>query len=132
MKSKILFLFVCFVSIKLNAQEIDSRIVEVYGDKTTELVTNDNARLKDLNDILFNRCKVVEMPVVGVDKYPRLSAIPLLNKYNSNLSRDKVFNPENFNPLKYQLNFFPKSSAAIYRIDGTDYVIVIEPQIIKH
>ena len=110
-----------------NAQQVNAKIQEVYGDKTQEIVQNDPERIKVLNDLLDNRIKIVESPIVGEDKYPKLSSVPLANKYNPNLQRDLVFDPNNFNPLKYNMNFFTPT-VQIYRVDNTDYIIVINTQ----
>lgn len=121
-------LFALFTNISNSfSQQIDPKITEVYGDKTQEIFQNDPDRLKALTDLLDNRIKLVESPVHGEDKYTKLSTIPLLNKYNPNLKRDVVFNPSTFNPLKYNLNFFT-SEVQIYRVDNTDYIIVIDSQ----
>jgi hypothetical protein len=108
-------------------QSIDPRIQEVYGEKTQEVFQNDPERLSLLTDLLDNRIKLIESPVVGEDKYTKLSAVPLLNKYNPNLTRDVVFDINTFNPLKYNLNFFT-TEIQIYRIDNTDYLLVIDSQ----
>lgn len=113
-----------------NAQQVNAKIQEVYGDKTQEIVQNDPERIKVLNDLLDNRIKIIESPAVGEDKYTKLSTVPLLNKYNPSLTRDLVFDPNNFNPLKYSMNFFT-SQVQIYRVDNTDYLIVINSQNIK-
>ncbi len=110
-----------------SAQQVNSKIQEVYGDKTQEIAQNDPERIKLLNDLLDNRIKIIESPIVGEDKYTKLSSVPLLNKYNTNLKRDLIFDPANFNPLKYSMNFFT-SEAQIYRVDNTDYLIVIQQQ----
>ena len=110
-----------------NAQQVNAKIQEVYGDKTQEIAQNDPERIKLLNDLLDNRIKIIESPIVGEDKYTKLSSVPLLNKYNANLKRDLTFDPANFNPLKYSMNFFT-SEVQIYRVDNTDYLIVIQQQ----
>jgi hypothetical protein len=110
-----------------SAQQVNAKIQEVYGDKTQEIVQNDPERIKLLNDLLDNRIKIIESPIVGEDKYTKLSSVPLLNKYNTNLKRDLTFDPANFNPLKYSMNFFT-SEVQIYRVDNTDYLIVIQQQ----
>jgi len=113
-----------------SAQQVNSKIQEVYGDKTQEIAQNDPERIKLLNDLLDNRIKIIESPIVGEDKYTKLSSVPLLNKYNTNLKRDLTFDPANFNPLKYSMNFFT-SEVQIYRVDNTDYLIVIQQQVSK-
>ncbi len=113
-----------------SAQQINTKIQEAYGDKTQELVMNDAERLSFLTDLIENRVKVIESPVVGDDKYTKLSSAALFNKYNSTLTRDIAYDPNSFNILKYDLKFSSKN-AEIYRIDNTDYLIVIQPQTIK-
>lgn len=127
------FLTSFFIVVNINviiAQQINFRIQEVYGDKTQELVFNDPIRLAFLNDLLENRIKIIESPAVGEDKYIKLSTVTLLNKYNPSLFRDVVFDTLNFNPLKYNFNFFSKT-ASVYRVDNTNYLIVIKPQTLK-
>ena len=124
-------MLVAFVNISnVNAQQINAKIQEVYGDKTQELVINDPIRLDFLNDLLNNRIKIIESPLSDNEKEPMLSSIELLNKYNPALKRDIEFDPLNFNPLKYNFNFFPKT-ASVYRVDNTNYLIVIQAQSLK-
>jgi hypothetical protein len=132
MKSSYLFFLTLTFSVFINlntviGQQVNSKIQEVYGDKTQEIAQNDPERIKVLNDLLDNRIKIIESPIVGEDKYTKLSSVPLLNKYNANLKRDLTFDPANFNPLKYSMNFFT-SEVQIYRVDNTDYLIVIQQQ----
>ena len=110
-----------------SAQQVNSKIQEVYGDKTQEIAQSDPERIKLLNDLLDNRIKIIEMPVNEKEVYPKLSDMPLLNKYNSQLQRDLVFNPDTFNPLKYSLNFFSLKTE-VYRVDNTAFLIVINSQ----
>ena len=129
MKKIISTLFFLIIFLKIQAQQLDSRIIEVYGNNANEIFQNNPERIKNLTDLLNNRIKIIEMPVIGEDKYPKLSDVPLLNKYNPNLTRDAVIDPNNFNPLKYSLNFF-STKTEVYRIDNTDYIISILPQAI--
>ena len=124
-------LFIVFTNINSTiAQQVNSKIQEVYGDKTQQIVQNEPERIIALNDLLDNRIKIVVSPVKGEDKYTKLSSVELLNKYNPNLKRDEGFDPNNFNALKYNMNFF-NSQAVVYRVDNTDYIIVIKPQSVK-
>jgi hypothetical protein len=59
-----------------------------------------------------------------------LSTVGLFNNYNKELKRDQSFDINTFNPLKYNLEFF-KVGSAIYRIDNTQYYIVIKAQNLK-
>jgi hypothetical protein len=121
------FLFTSTVTIKLNAQDIDKRISEVYGNNLEHILKNDPERLIKLNDLLENRFSVITSPNFVNDKYPKLSSVALLNKYNTELRRDDVFDASTFNVLKYDLNFFSNTSS-IYRIDNTNFLIVIKAQ----
>lgn len=124
-------LFFVFININnSSAQQINSKIQEVYGDKTQEMVGNDPERLSFFNDLLLNRIEIIKSDNSSEDKYIKLSTVALLNKYNPNLKRDTDFDPLNFNPLKYNLIFTSKKTV-IYRIDNTDYIIVIQPQLFK-
>ncbi len=104
---------------------IDPRIQEVYRDNMYLL--NDNpSRLNALEGLLANRFEIVEeIPFAG-EKISKLSDMPLFNKYNQNLRRDEVFDKNNFNVLKYNLEFFTDFRKA-YRVDDTNYIIVINP-----
>ncbi len=126
--SIITILFICFVNInQSSAQQINPKIQEVFGDHTQVFAQEDPERIKIFTELLNNRLKIIESPVLIEDKYTKLSSVPLLNKYNVNLKRDLVYKAETFNPLKYNLNFF-SSKTEIYRIDNTNYIIVITPQ----
>lgn len=113
-----------------NAQQVNAKIQEVYGVKTQEMVTNDPERLALLTDLLDNRIKIIESAMQSNEKYPKLSEVGIVNKYNSSLTRDVVFDPLTFNPLKYNLNILPLIPA-VYRVDNTNFLIVIQPQTIK-
>ena len=115
----------------LTTQDVQVKIREVYADKTEELVFQDQGRLKFLTDILEKRFKVAQIPLdASNDKYPKLSQVALLNKYNPALQRDAVFNSETFNPLKYNFEF-SSNATVVYRVDNTNYIIVITPQSFK-
>ena len=103
----------------------------MYGEHLSDVVLSDPDLLKALNNLLQNRVKIVEEPFSSEEKYIKLSQVELLNRYNPNLTRDVVFDPSNFNVLKYNLNFFSATFSYVYRIDNTNYLIVIEPQSIK-
>jgi hypothetical protein len=81
--------------------------------------------LPDYEDIL-SRMEVLTTSSY-TSGYTLLSTVLLKNKCNPGLMRDDAsnFDPANFNPLKYNLDYFPKGSDKAYRIDGTSYIIVI-------
>lgn len=63
-------------------------------------------------------------------EYPYLDEIDLVGKYNPNLRYDigKDFDNENFNPLKYFFNYTTKQ---VLRVRNTDYMIVIDPELVN-
>ena len=117
--------------LEFHAQSIDARIREVYAGKTEEMAAADPEWLKLVTDFVENRVKVTKITLdPDHDKYPKLSEVALHNEYNPHLQRDMVFDPVLFNPLKYDFIFSAKTTQ-VYRVDHTDYVIVIEPQSFK-
>ena len=131
MKKKLLIILFLSAGIMVNAQEsfksnktkTESYISEVYG------TINKNAQLyKNLVDLLSNRVEFQKSPKVQGEKdYPNTSDFPLFNKNNPSLQRDIDINPESFNILKYNLNFY-YSTTQIYRFENTDWLLIINPQ----
>lgn len=131
MKPLLLMLVLSCFSLTIQSQTIDPRIQEVYGVKAQEFASQNPDWLKTMTDFIQNRVTISHIVADPVnDKYPRLSELKLLNKYNPDLQRDVVFDPANFNPLKYDFAFSAKTKQ-VYRVDHTDYVIVVEPQTFK-
>jgi len=111
----------------LTAQEMDF-LVETYGDKLEENILSRPQRLKDVKDILRNRVKIELASSNEKSAYvPLLSTVPLFTNYNSKLERDVHFEKNRFNPLKYQFHFHGFGTS-MYRIDNTNYVVIIKPQ----
>lgn len=154
MNYKIVYLFVCFFALSIslsNAQQKTqsslklvkykdnvnapltnkerNMLEEVYADKLEQYVLNRPSRLKDFKHLLRNRIEIKLMPhlVEYTKKYKTLSEAGLFNSYNKNLKFDTSYNPENFNPLKYNMEFYGKGSR-IYRIDNTNYFVIIKSQ----
>lgn len=113
----------CFAQSKSPKEKIS----EVYGTYWNEIVSQDNQRESVIIDLLENRVDITEVPYEEGEKYILLSSVPLFNKYNNELKRDDKFVLESFNILKYDIPFF-SSLYQMYRIDGTNYVIIIKPQ----
>lgn len=107
-----------------SGEQIHKHILEVYKEKSTELVFTNDTRYKSIESI-FQRLFIVKRAVQKDEKYIKLSSIPLNNKYNQALKKSNGFNLKKFNPLQYQLDFFSKKKN-IYRIDNT-YVLVLLP-----
>lgn len=102
----------------------DQKLEEVYGlhffDNKPELKTR-------FYQLLDQRIHYVQEPMTVSEKYPKVSQMGTLSKNNAAITTDAGFDPNTFNPLKYNLAFFSNTTQA-YRIDGTDYILVIDPQ----
>lgn len=112
------------VNLPLTLDE-EKLIKEVYQDKFSSQVLNNPERLKNIKNILRNRVEIKRLP-----NFPKqvklLSEVSLFNKYNAKLKR-KRFDKDKFNPLSYNFDFY-SNSTQIYRVDNTDYYIVIKSQ----
>ena len=99
-------------------------IREVYQ-KEYNLITENLERLRFIKNLVRNR---VEVRVLN--DFPKqvklLSEVPLFNKYNAELRR-KRFDKDDFNPLSYNFDFYSKTTQ-IYRVDNTNYYIIIKSQ----
>lgn len=115
------------VDAPLTAKEL-AMLKEVYQDKLDKYVLSNKQRVKDFKHLLRNRIVIKELPNITDDsKYTLLSTVKLFNSYNPNLKRDDTFNSSTFNPLKYNLDFF-RIGSIIYKIDNTNYYIIIKSQ----
>lgn len=136
----VLALLLCVFSYTVNAQEIiyeskqtivksnpnleDEFITLVFGDN----VVKGSQHHKNLIDLLQNRIEFTKL-VKSSDSdkdYPNIDQAPLFNKYNKSITRDATFDENTFNVLKYDLIFF-SNFTKIYRINNTDWVIIIKP-----
>lgn len=107
-------------------------IKEVYQSKANEIVFNNEDYLRDIKHLLRNRITIYEDKNAKTQKNGKLlSDMPLLTTYNKNLKRDTIFDISNFNPLKYQLDFFANGTY-VYRIDNTNYFIQVISQYRKN
>lgn len=128
------FLFItCFGFFEAKGQveqveHIDPRIREVFRDDM-RLLEKSPSRLISWTKLLEERISIEDWGVIEEGKLPKLSTVPLLNKYNNDLKRDEIFDLKNFNVLKYRLGFFT-GKKSVYHIDGTNYVIIVQPEII--
>ncbi|NRR91741.1 hypothetical protein HSX10_09215 [Winogradskyella undariae] len=105
-----------------------SMIEEVYQLQAQEMVYDNESFLKDIKHLLRNRILIYEDVDPKTQKKGKLlSNVPLFKTYNKNLKRDTKFNVENFNPLKYQLDFFANGTY-VYQIDNTNYFIQVTSQ----
>lgn len=120
----------CLFSAHFFAQEKRTnadKIAELYGDQLGYYQSFDPQRIESLDDFLSNRVEYATIPYDNGKTLLKLSEIPLFNKYNPNIKREQVFDPNTFNILKYHINFFSTKTQTI-RIDNTDTVIIIKPQ----
>lgn len=73
----------------------------------------------------YSRVEVKQEPVTAGEKYTPLSKTYFINKYNPDLKKDGAnFDPANFNPLKYALDFDARTDV-VYRVDNTSYIIYV-------
>ncbi len=100
-------------------------LVSVYGE--TWIADNPDA-VTALEECFNKRISYLVEPLSVNDKYPLLSSFPLMNKVNPAITAINYsqFSPETFVPITYNLPFFSDLKQVI-RVDGTDYIIVIEP-----
>ncbi|MDG5493077.1 hypothetical protein [Psychroserpens sp. SPM9] len=115
------------VNSPLTSSEL-AKINEVYGTTSTENVLSKPQRLKDIKNILRNRVEIKSIPNPS-DQKPctLLSEVPLMDYYVTNLERAPNFNPQTFNPLKYLFSFY-SNGTHMYRVDNTNYFIIIKSQ----
>lgn len=103
-----------------------AQIDEVYGEFADKFVYSNPYRLKSVKNILRNRV-VIELLSEDKKECTKLSEVSVLRSFVSDLKRDKIFEPKNFNPLKYNFKFHSRS-AAMYHVDNTNYYIIIKSQ----
>jgi len=114
------------VNAPLKSKEL-SQIQEVYSNKAKDYVLSKPQRLKDIKNILRNRVVITTISYLQKQKKcEALSQVPLFNIYNKSLTRS-VFNELNFNPLKYNFDFYSRGTS-MYRVDNTNYFIIIKSQ----
>ncbi|MCS4237542.1 hypothetical protein M2306_002412 [Myroides gitamensis] len=126
--SVIILVGAILLGFSLRAQDrtttLDPRIAEVYRDNKQLL---SEARVNALMQLLNERVEIKEEAFVSGEKHQLLSTVPLFNKYNTALTRDVTFDLNTFNVLKYNLAFF-ENRDALYRVDNTNFVIIIHQQ----
>ena len=105
-------------------------ITEVYGDYAQKLLT-DPSLSRTFKLLLSERMHIKYLKYNPTEKYQILTSATLKNQYNKNLRHDDSFDKETFNPLKYNLELF-SNLQKIYRIGTTDYLLVIDPQVIPN
>ena len=109
--------------------ELEIQKIELaFQDKNhLKKIYSSKAITSDLKDILRNRVQLRIENVKDLSNLPLLSSV----KFSKNIkSKKRKFNSKNFNPLLYNFNFNSKQKK-IYRIDGTNYIILINPKDLK-
>lgn len=115
-----------FTQHSVSAQQtgIDQKIIDVYG---ASFAANNPGMYQKMHKLLQERVRYQRMAETPDEKFTKLSQVALLNKNNPGLTRDQNFvNADNFNPLKYDLNFYAKTTQ-VYRFDNTDILVIIDP-----
>ncbi len=115
------------ITLPLSAKE-NAQIKEVYGVYSENDVMNRPQRLKDIKNILRNRVEVIDAGMKDLSGLPKLSEVELFNDLVSTMTRDLVFSPNDFNPLKYKFNFYSRDTTKYYWVDNTSFLIKIKPQ----
>ena len=111
---------------KYSKAQIESFVREVFKEKADELVLNSKSRRLEIITGFLNRFEVMERPELEGKKLQLLSELSLSNKYNADLKFDTYYNPNNFNPLKYNFNM-SSNEVLLYRIGNSNYIIRILP-----
>lgn len=76
--------------------------------------------------LILERIHYKEVSIAEESKYRNVNDAPMMNKYNPSLQADAAYDPNTFNPLRYQLDFYSKTTL-IYRIDAMN-IMIIDPQ----
>ena len=122
---------VSFSSLSSNALKaqntVDFKIHEVYGELNGDFFKGNNELYNAFVKLLKERVQITEELFNQNEKYVKISSLALLNKYNSLVVHNNFKSVSEFNPLKYQMDFFA-NTVKVYRIDNTDLIIVIDPQ----
>lgn len=125
MKKTIVFVLLLLVSqISVFAQgnkQLDARITEVYGSATDNFT---DAQIAWINSQI-QRSEVRKVPFSAGEQYAKLSSLKVINKFVPTLTMETTFDPTHINPLKYAIDFNNTQQDQLFRIDNTDYVLVI-------
>tara|TARA_B100001063_G_C16727404_1_gene537252 strand:- start:334 stop:771 length:438 start_codon:yes stop_codon:yes gene_type:complete len=78
--------------------------------------------ITDIKDILRNRV------IIELENIKDISHLPLLSSLNFKVKTK--FDLKNFNPLLYDFDFQSKTQK-IFRVDDTNYIIIIKPKSLK-
>lgn len=115
---------------KPNPANFDRFITQVYTGAGADYTSPDTRRYAYMKTLFEQRIVFVKNDPAKLDLdrgLKLLSEVPMYSNYNKGLVRDFQFDPERFNPFKYNFDFYA-AKKQIYRIDGTGYIIIIHPQ----
>ena len=115
------------INIPLNNHEL-LMINEVYDEYAQQFILDNPNKLKSIKNTLRNRVRIYEEKIKDLSNLQKLSQVPLFKTFNDKLERHIVFNPNTFNPLKYDFNYNSRDKTKSYRVDNTNYIIVIYSQ----
>jgi len=104
------------------------QLKEVYGASLDKEILSRPNRVLSMKNLLRNRITIEKRSnPKDQKKCTFLSEVPLFEAFVTTLQRDSVFNPQEFNPLKYAFSFYSRGEH-MYQVDGTDYFILIKSQ----
>jgi len=109
-------------------EKIEDFVNQVYG---KEFFVGKEWSKKTIVDALKNRVSFASKPGVSMNaEIPLLSSVPVMKTVNAEqaLLALRKFDIAQFNPLLFDINLFPIGKSVVYRIDGTDTMLIIQPQ----
>ena len=115
---------------KPNPANFDRFIAAVYTGSGAEYISPETRRYAYMKTLFEERIVFVKNDKEKLDldnSLALLSEVPLYSDYNKGLMRDAAFDPQQFNPFKYKFDFY-SANKLMYRVDGTEYLIIIYPQ----
>ena len=101
-------------------------IREVFADEADNILKDKQSKRYVMIAGFLQRVEISNLPEYHKKKIKLLSTVGIVTDYNPNLKMDLIFNPDAFNPLKYNFAMSSKKPQ-VYRFDNTDYIIVINP-----
>lgn len=127
MRKMLLFIFITYGTIGLSQLSTQEKIHEVFG---TEFFLDNEDGYNFWVNLLENRISFTEEEVFLGEKYEKISQAGLANKLNPSITpfNPEVFTAESFNPVRYQLDYYQSKLTKVYRIDDTNYLLIIQPQ----
>jgi hypothetical protein len=109
---------------QLTPEEISNRLVYVYGN---DFLSQNPELITTYGQVMNQYIEYMAVPLTNNEKYPLLSSVPLMTKNNPGIHGADLsnFNPNTFNPMVYQIDFFSYKTQ-VYRIN-TNYIMVVRP-----